>query len=237
MSQPRVLVITSCTGEKRFKPDNQLTLEDFKEPVRLQQREAELSKFACPSGQMYTGMQHLRLMEGVQLLRQALGQDAVTVTILSAGYGLIEENRAISPYEVTFNGMKGHEVDAWAQYLKVHEVLEKAVQGYDLIFLLLGDNYLRAINLPIETQPDQTLIALTSQSSAKFVKGLSAKTFVLPLTNAEARRYSYGLVGLKGFLFKQFASVVAKQAELLQQVCEKPELFQSLLDRTVQIKV
>jgi hypothetical protein len=238
MSHPRVLIITSCTGEKRFKPDNQLTLEDFKEPVRLQQREAALAEFACPAGQMYTGMQHLRLMEGVQLLRQALGQDTVTVAILSAGYGLVEENRAIAPYEVTFNGMKGHEVDAWAQYLKVHEALEKAIQGYDLIFLLLGDNYLRAINLPIEIQPEQTLIALTSQGSAKFVKGLSAKTFVLPLTNQDAQRYSYGLVGLKGFLFRRFASAAGKEPDWLQRVYQQPERFpQALVQEIAQLEL
>jgi hypothetical protein len=96
-----------CTGEKRFKPDNQLTLEDFQEPTRLQQREAALAEFACPAGQMYTGMQHLRLMEGVQLLRQAFGQDAVTVAILSAGYGLVEEkpsDRALRSHLQRYEG-------------------------------------------------------------------------------------------------------------------------------------
>lgn len=238
MPQPRVLVITSCTGEKRFKPDNQLTLEDFKDPKRLRQREAELVEFTCLAGQMYTGMQHLRLMEGVQMLRQALGQDVVDVIILSAGYGLIEENRTIAPYEVTFNTMKGHEVDAWAELLNVHEALEQAVQGYDLIFLLLGDNYLRAIRLPVETQPTQTLIALTSQGSAKLVKGLSANTFVLPLSNQDAQRYSYGLVGLKGFLFKRFAETASKDLDWLQWVYQNPEqLSQSLVQEIAQLEL
>ncbi|NEQ25403.1 MAG: queuine/archaeosine tRNA-ribosyltransferase, partial [Microcoleus sp. SIO2G3] len=145
MLDPRILVVTSCTGEKRCKPDNQLALEDFKDPVQLQKREAELAAFACTSGQMYTGMQHLRLMEGVQLLRQTRSEQAVDVVILSAGYGLIPENRSITPYEVTFNTMKGHEVDAWAQFLGVHSAFEQTIQEYDLIFLLLGDNYLRSL--------------------------------------------------------------------------------------------
>lgn len=233
MPHPRVLVVTSCTGEKCAKPENQLTLADFKDPEQLQRREAELAEFVCAAGKMYTGMQHLRLMEGVQLLRQSLGQDAVDVAILSAGYGLIEENRAIAPYEVTFNGMKGHEVDSWAQHLNVHEALEQAVQGYDLIFLLLGDNYLRATKLPVETKPNQTIIALTSQGSAKLVKGLSANTFVLPLTNQDAQRYSYGLVGLKGFLFKRFAETASKDLDWLPKVYQTPELFTETLVQAI----
>jgi hypothetical protein len=47
-------------------------------------------------------------MEGVQLLRQSLGREAVDVVILSAGYGVIPEDKTIVPYEVTFNTMKGY---------------------------------------------------------------------------------------------------------------------------------
>jgi hypothetical protein len=72
MGQLRVLAVTSCTGEKRSKLDNQLMLEDFKDSARLQKRHEQLSQFVYPAGQMYTGVQHLRVMEGVQLLRQFL---------------------------------------------------------------------------------------------------------------------------------------------------------------------
>lgn len=77
MHQPRVLIVTSCTGEKRFKPTNQLRLEDFQDKARLKFREAELAEFAQSAAQMYTGQQHLRAMEGIQLLRQSLGREAV----------------------------------------------------------------------------------------------------------------------------------------------------------------
>lgn len=227
----RILIVTSCTGEKRFKPTNQLTLEDFQDSARLQSRSHELAEFACPASQMYTGLQHLRAVEGVELLRQAVGKQAVDLVILSAGYGLIAENEVIVPYEVTFNTMKGHEVDEWAKFLEVHEDFEKAIAGYDLVFMLLGDNYLRSLRLPIVTKPEQTLVFLTSKTSAALIKGIAAKTFVLPLSNAEAKRYSYGLVGLKGFLFKLFAESVISNPELLPRVYENPEIFSQALER------
>ncbi|MGD1853912.1 MAG: tRNA-guanine transglycosylase DpdA [Leptolyngbyaceae cyanobacterium] len=229
MPYPRILVITSCTGEKRSKPEAQLTLADFQKPDQLQQREAELAEFACAAGQLYTGMQHLRVMEGVHVLRDVLGDEAIQVQILSAGYGLIPESQTIVPYEVTFNGMKGHEVDEWATHLNVHEQFEDAIANYDLVFVLLGDNYLRAVKLPIQTSPEQTLVFLASKGSAKKIKGLAAETFVLPLSNAEAKLYRYGLVGLKGFLFKQFAQAAAVDPELLLKVRQTPNTFQEII--------
>lgn len=226
----RVLIVTSCTGEKRFKPTNQLTLNDFKDSARLQSRSEELAEFACPASQMYTGLQHLRLIEGVELLRQSFGKEAVDLVILSAGYGLISENQTIVPYEVTFNTMKGYEVDEWAKFLEVHQAFEKTIIGYDLVFLLLGENYLRSLRFPVITKPEQTLVFLTSKTSASLIRGIAAKTFVLPLSNAEAKRYSYGLVGLKGFLLKLFAESVISNPELLQRVYENPEIFTQAIE-------
>lgn len=237
-SHLRTLIITSCTGEKRFKPTNQLTLEDFKDEARLQSRSSELAEFACPASQIYTGLQHLRVIEAVELLRQSFGKEAIDLVILSAGYGLIPENQIIVPYEVTFNTMKGHEVDEWAKFLEVHQAFEKTIADYDLVFLLLGENYLRSLRLPVVTKPEQTLIFLTSKTSAALIKGLVANIFVLPLSNAEAKRYSYGLVGLKGFLLKRFAESVVSNPELLQKLYENPENFtQAIESQSTQLEL
>lgn len=230
MGQPRVLVVTSCTGEKRSKPDNQLMLEDFKDSARLQKRYEELSQFVCSAGQMYTGVQHLRVMEGVQLLRQSFGREAVDVAILSAAYGVIPEDKTIVPYEVTFNTMKGYEVDEWAKFLRIRQAFEQAIVGYDLVFVLLGENYLRSLCLPVETSSNQTFIFLASSKSANYIRVTRAKTYVLPLSNADAKHYRYGLVGLKGFLFKRFAECVAREGTLLQKVYDEPEVFVQIVD-------
>lgn len=233
MFYPRILVITSCTGEKRSKPGNQLTQTDFQDVVRLREREAELQEYACPAGDMYTGMQHLRLMEGVRIMRDALGESAVDVSILSAGYGLISEKKMIAPYEVTFNGMKAHEVDSWAKHVGVHDDLESIVKDYEIVFFLLGDNYLRAVSLPIATNPHQALIFLASRSKASSIQGLSAKTFILPLSNPEAKKYRYGLVGLKGFLFKKMSKVIASQPSLIKEILEEPGLTELFFEKNL----
>jgi Queuine tRNA-ribosyltransferase len=237
MMQPRVLVITSCTGEKLHKPEHQLLQEDFEPKANLKKREKALREFAAPAWQMYTGAQHLRLMEGLRSLRQAYPDLTIDLKIVSAGYGLIDEDQAIVPYEVTFNGMKGAEIDAWAVVLNIHDVLEKTVQDYDLIFVLLGDNYLRAVKLPIMTRNDQTLVFLAAQTSKKMIAGLDAKSYVMTLSNQEARHYSYGLVGLKGFLFKQFSLQASQNKDLLESLYICPERFPECLKEPQQMEL
>ena len=235
MRYPRVLIITSCTGEKRFKPENQLTQEDFKPAGRLRKREKQLAEFMSPAGEMYTGMQHTQLMDGVQNLRKALEQLVIDVAIVSAGYGLILESQKIAPYEVTFNTMKGHEIDEWAKRLKIHRSVEQIIPEYDLIFVLLGEKYLRAISLPITLYEDQTWIFLAPGSSFNLIQKSSPQAFILPLSNAEAKQYGFGSVGLKGFLFKKFALVAAKKPELFEQIHQNPCCFQDVIDRTTQL--
>lgn len=227
MSRPRILVVSSCTGEKASKPANQLTLKDFKDPQTFAQREAELRPYTTPAVEIYTGQQHLRAREGIQLLRQV---QPVDFWILSAGYGFIPEDRTVVPYEVTFNTLKGHEVLDWARHLKIHGDFAQLVQNYDLIFVLLGENYLKALELPVSTRADQTFVFLTSTSTAKFIKTGDAKTFILPLSNPDAKHFKYGLVGLKGFLLKKFAEQVLKNPDLLETIWSDPGQFMKVLE-------
>jgi hypothetical protein len=68
---------------------------------------------------MYRGRQHLRLMDGVRLLRERFGAEAVELYIVSAGYGLVAEERLIAPYEASFNSMTAGQARAWARKLRI----------------------------------------------------------------------------------------------------------------------
>ena len=94
----RTLVITSCTGEKYVKLENQLTQEDFMDPSRLQNREKELYHSRKPAAKMYAGWQHRCLMEGIYKLRSNFKDEVFDIGIVSAGYGLISEKKLIPIY-------------------------------------------------------------------------------------------------------------------------------------------
>ena len=220
----KILVITSCTGEKKFSPANQLVQDDFRNEKTLKARERELKDFALPAAEMYTGMQHLRLMEGLRLLREKYPKNKATfdLAIVSAGYGLIAEDRMIVPYEVTFNTMKNPEIDQWATERHIHDDLEKLLPAYDFVFFLLGDKYLRACRLPFNVQKRQKYFFLTSGATLRYFPKDLGKYFRLELSNADARAFGYGLVGLKGYLFKLLAQDFVNDPPLLAEGVKNP---------------
>lgn len=147
----RILVITSCTGEKQHSPAEQLTQADFQILGDLQAfaaQEEKLATYRTQAEAIYTGQQHVRLMRGVGEARQVLGAETLDLWVLSAGYGLIPGSQEIVPYECTFNGMKSGELRAWADHLGIPAAMRNLLaEPYDLALLLLGDGYMKACDL------------------------------------------------------------------------------------------
>lgn len=226
----KLLVITSCTGSKIHRPDDALTQEDFMDLQRLEEKEKKLHPYRLPAGKMYTGAQHLRLNEGVLALREKYGSDVVDVYIVSAGYGLISENYPVLPYEITFNKMKKGEIVQWAQFLKIHEEVEELLLHYDLVFFLLAENYIQALQMPFARVNDnQRLVFICSNSSRKLIPQ-GPPYYTVPLGINDAREFHYGLVGLKGQLFKLFAHESIKSSSLLEDIYENPRWFITCLE-------
>lgn len=199
----KVVVITSCTGEKVVSHSRQLTLADFQAgPEHVRMREAELAEDLVRAEKLYSGQQHLRLMRGVEAFRSAYPSNgtgpSLDLQILSAGYGLVSGDKEIAPYEATFQGMKSKELEAWASQLQVAASLRRSLdQPYDMGLVLLGDSYLKACRLDeIERVGGPTLLLCGKNAAGRIPRIANLKVVVL--TNAEAKRFSCGLVALKG---------------------------------------
>lgn len=225
----RILIITSCTGEKKVKPANQLTLEDFRQGARhVKSREKELKEYVMRAGDLYTGEQHVRLMRGVQEYRENGGK--CQVMILSAGYGLIPEDRLIAPYECTFSTMKAKELREWAQQLKAHEGIRTVVAAaYDIGLILLGDNYLKACMLDAGVKLGGQTLLFAGTGPAKKLPRI-ANLRVVTLSNLEAKRVSCGLVGLKGELAGRLLRRLSTEPDLLQRLKDPATDVLGLLD-------
>ena len=228
----KTLVITSCTGEKKYHPENQLVQADFADAELLAKRESELSKYKTSAGKIYTGMQHLRLMEGITEVRKAFGEDVVDLYIVSAGYGLISEKKEVVPYEVTFNSMNGAAISNWSLQLGIHKDLNALIPQYDLVFFLLGDKYLTAVHLPLEAaRNDQKLLFFASGTSKKMIPSAPPYYFI-EVGQRDAKSFSYGLVGLKGFLFKLLSrEMISSNGTLFEKVFADPGLVMKTLEK------
>lgn len=196
----KIKIITSCTGEKAVSSERELKRSDFQQGidhvVALEQASADTLRDA---GEMYTGKQHLCLMHGVKASRENNELD-IEVGILSAGYGLISEDRAIMPYEVTFAGMHKKEIKEWSGFLNIPQQVRQSLQEpYDLGVILLGDNYLEACQLDETLSLGGPTIVFCGTVIARKLPALR-NLKVITLNNAEAKQYACGIIWLKGEL-------------------------------------
>jgi hypothetical protein len=230
----KVLIITSCTGEKLHSPNHQLTQEDFRlihDNNEFQSLEDALSEYRTSAEEIYTGQQHIRLMQGVRALRDSSSKIDAQLWILSAGYGLIPGHRSIVPYECTFQGMKRGELRNWAEHLNVADQSKNLFsENADLILVLLGDSYLKALNLDDSIEFKSPTLFLTSEGARKQIKG-KGKILTVLLSNKEAKRFSCGLVGLKGELVKRILTQLSQNGdEFLEQLLHSDSDILTLIE-------
>ena len=216
----KLLIITSCTGEKASSPGNQLVLEDFvRGGAHLSKREKELTAFALPARKIYTGQQHVRLMRGIEAVKGAKSL-SLDLHILSAGYGMIPADQSVVPYECTFATMKSKELRQWADQLGVPQGFrEVVVKPFDLGLILLGDNYLDSCALDNQVKFGGPTVLFCGTGMAKKLPSM-VNVRLVPISNPEAKRFSCGLVALKGEL----------AARMLNGVTQDPKMVRSFMD-------
>lgn len=215
----KVLVITSCTGEKAFNLENQLVLRDFQlGPAHVAEREVELRDYLLPARKLYTGLQHQRLMRGVEALATKIDLE---LRILSAGYGLVEGDRELAPYETTFATMKPAEIKAWSNVLGVPQAIREALANpFDLCLVLLGDDYLAACQLDSSVTLGGPTILFCGKAAEKKLPDLAGLNKVI-LSNADAKRFSCGLVGIKGELASRALELIGSADDGLERLTTK----------------
>ena len=225
----RILVVTSCTGRKKHKPPNPLKYEDFASPECLHRRTAELKDFKATAAEMYTGQQHRYLMAGLEKVREVYGSTVVDLHIISAGYGLLAEDDDIVPYNITFSGLNKADFLARSNSLQIHERVETLIAGYDLVFFLLGEKYVQALQLPFEVPDTVTQIFLLGTGYRKLIPDSPNAHFV-PTGSSLARELGVMGVALKGFVFKQLCEVVRREGlQVFEKIRQNPHLIPNIV--------
>ena len=224
-----VLVITSCTGRKKYKSPNQLKYEDFASSERLQRRTVELKDFKTPASEMYTGQQHQHLIAGLEAVREVYGSAIVDFHIISAGYGLLAENDVIVPYNVTFSGLNKRDLLARSNSLQLHERVETLIANYDLVFFLLGKEYVQALRLPFEVPNTVTQIFLLGDTHRKLIPDLS-NIYFISAGKSLAREFNTTCTTLKGLAFRKLCEVLCcKGFHVFKQIEQNPQRLVEIL--------
>ena len=224
-----VLVISSCTSKKL--------------------------NHNAPAAKMYTGQQHTLLMDGVNQVRARYGQSSLDVAIISAEYGLLNENDVIAPYNVTFQGMKKAEILEKSRRLQLRERVEALIARYAAVFFLLGKEYVQALQLPLgESRPggnpsrpegnpsrpgglsyrggvpeSVTQIFLLGAGYRRLIPDAPNVHFV-PAGSALSRTLGVMGVALKGFVFKKMCEAVCREGlNLFEEIRQKPQMIRDIV--------
>ena len=172
-----------------------------------------------PAGLMYIGQQHLGAMRGVAAMRTTNGVEAVGVAIVSAGYGVVDETRLIAPYDVTFSGMSPNAIRRRGTELGVPAAARRLLPGHDVVFLLLGSDYLTAVHPPLIAGADQRLVYFAKPGEFRVTRD----SVVVPAGKSEAGRYGAGLVALKGRMLELIGAAIAREGpQVLEQIKADP---------------
>ena len=229
----KVLVISACTAEKAYKPEelkplDQLTWEDFRTNNRLERRTCELRNFRLPAAEMYTGPSHTPVKEGVEALRARHGPDIVDWYIVSPAYGLLHESEDIVPYDVDFKDIPADIcLQDRGDCPSIHDAIERVMSRHNLVFFLLSRDYVRALelHLPFNVPKTVTHVFIAAQDSDDMIPfGRENVHIVRADVKLMNKILGANKHNLKGIVFKRLCDVVCRKGlQVFDEVSQYPQ--------------
>lgn len=201
-----ILIIDQCSNDKSYPAGSRTYKKEELATSRKDELLAHMDTANIPAQKLYAGRQQKKIDSAVASLRSN-GYD-VTRYFVSAGFGLVEEQEELPPYEVTFNEMSTTEIDEWTTELNLHNDITSVLSGedpFDIIFIPLGEKYYESINLDtiLPHIPEESIGVVFNQSelTADYENVVS-----VPAGRPEAKEQQTIAVALKGKLLENFAS-------------------------------
>ena len=196
----RVLVVGSCGKKKLYNDNDQPTCHtiDGKHDISFWRR--KLPESCAPARDMYIGPQQTELVKAVDLLRTIAGVE-VHFIIVSAGFGILNEQDLVPPYDCSFSTMPMAEVRKRSQEQQLQaSILNQTTKGFDLIYFALGKRYLAALGKDTLSELQTPTIVFHGKESDNLVR--------FPCSSQTVKAFSkqghkiHGVVGFKGDLLR-----------------------------------
>ena len=208
-----------------------------------------MKKPGC-AGIFYQGLQHKYTLDGIRAVRKVLGPESIDFGIVSAKYGLLNEMDLIEPYDVSFNSMKHDEIIRTARNLKIHEDLQEKVPHYNVVFYLMGLDYLKALELPfwrdgitqhifLVSPAYQSIITEFTHNRKKGHQDHRDNYHVFDAGSQLGIDLGVQNIALKGYIFKRLGEYMQKGGEYhardvrIELYSNTQFFFQSFLDDLV----
>jgi hypothetical protein len=156
----------------------------------------------------------------------------VHLYIVSAGFGLLEENEKVPPYECSFTGMKKSEIKDRSQQLAIPSSFARVCETrYDLLYLALGKDYLTAIGLEWITNVVGTVVMFDPKIIVDSSVIIASGPDIVKALSHQGHKI-HGITGFKGDLLRILASYALSQDNPYREVAAwtDPSFLQDLVE-------
>jgi hypothetical protein len=201
----RILIIDQCSGDKSvpdwFEPYTVTDLDEYSHEELIGRDQVP----TFPARKLYQGRQQQYISQAIKRLRAA--GDTIDRVFISAGFGVVDEETQLPPYDVTFTDLSDPEIQDRAAELGIQKAILDAVDTvppYDLIFFALGSDYYEGLDLEtvLESTPESGYVVLFNQEA---VAEAHDRTVSIPARTQEANKHGTITVALKGRYLQNFA--------------------------------
>ena len=183
---------------------------------------ARQKKESLSASELYTGSEHKLVMAGLGKVRKhaKYGDTTIDSYIVSTKHGLISEDYVVAPYNVCDSKnyiLKGSGTK------KLNEDIENLIKNFDLVFFLLGGDYVKALQLPFEVADSVTQIFLLGDTHRNLIPRLPNIHFV-PAGKPLADKLRATTRTLKGLMFKTLCEAACSQGfQVFEDVKQNPQ--------------
>lgn len=202
----RILIIDQCSGTKSYPESHPVVDQEGTRNADAEELLESLDIEGIQANDLYTGKQQKRISEAVHTLRRK--NHEVERYFISAGFGLISDEKRLPPYEATFNSMSKAEIAERKEGFQITERLTEIIDtgDFDVVFLALGSKYYEAIELDslLRSVPADTAVVLFNQESLEE----DGQIVSVPARTEQGKEYGSTVVGLKGTYLMNFAAAV-----------------------------
>ncbi|MCR4317525.1 MAG: hypothetical protein NUW37_14390 [Planctomycetes bacterium] len=180
---------------------------------------------------LYTGRNHNLIRLAVETARTS-GNES-DLKIISAGFGVVDENDKLPNYDATFSDMKSKKFRReWADKLGIPgDVRALLTADYDVGIVQISERYIEACNFAHDFNPAFPTLFFVAGRSKRFVPE-SPNAHVIELRQSDTKIFREAAVNLGGKVVLELAKEVAKGEETRETFSKDPAGFaRSFIER------
>lgn len=220
-----ILVLSACSGDKAI-DDPDIDCRDIDKSTRSALQD-EHRDIAMPARSLYTGNEHEHVEAAVEEFEDIAD---VEWRIISAGVGLVRPATVLPAYDCTFSDddsvrrrlegfgydpselTRAQRIQAVAEELGIPSALgQRIANGVDLMFIVLGHDYLLATGSALSSIPDETT---AFAFAAKGTRDSIGDCQWVPSTDTERKALGTTWMRVKGRQLRNVAQNVTAREDL-----------------------